>query len=81
MGGEAKALGQHSAALIGWSKELATVLRQIAAGASFEAAMQDTVQFDGSSYPMESFVKDATGEWNASLDLTASDLGVDLTAP
>ena len=79
--GEVQDLGRDSSALIGWSNELATVLRQIAAARSFEAAMQENVEFDGSSYPMQSFVQDATGEWRASLSLTAADLGIDLSRP
>ena len=76
--GEPQYLGRHAADLIGWSKELAGALRQIAKADAFEAAMQGTVEFDGSTYPMQSFLQDASGEWGASLSLTAGDLGVDL---
>ncbi len=79
--GESQDLGRDSSALIGWTKELATVTRQIAAAGSLEAAMQDTVEFDGSTYPIQSFLQDATGEFGASLGLTAADLGVDLSQP
>ena len=66
LNGESQDLGRDSSVLIGWSKELANVARQIAASGSLEAAMQDTVEFDGSSYPMQSFLQDATSEWGAS---------------
>lgn len=79
--GQTKDLRTHAVSLTGWSKELAIVLRQIAASTSFEAAMQDTVDFAGSSYPMQSFYQDATGEWRASLDLTAGALGLAVTSP
>ena len=79
LNGESQDLGRDSSALIGWSKEIAIAVRQIAAAASFEAAMEDTVEFEGSSYPMRSFLQDATGEWAASLNLTAADLGVDIS--
>ena len=41
--------------------------------------MQDTVEFEGATYQMQPFLQDASGEWRASLSLTAADLGVDLS--
>ncbi len=78
LNGTTQDLGRDSNALIGWSKQLAVVYRQIAASASWETAKKDIVVFEGSSYPMESFLQDAGNEWSASLSLTAADLGVDL---
>ena len=66
-------------ALIYWSRQLAIVLRQTADGASWEAAKTDTVEWEGSSYDLESFIREGTGEWAAALSLTATDLGVALT--
>ena len=77
LNGETKDLGRDSAALIGWSKEIAVVARQIAAAASADAAAQEMVEFGGSSYPIAAFIQDATGEWWASLGLTSDDLGLD----
>ena len=76
--GEGQGIGSNPAALIGWSKQLASVLRQVADAGSFEVAMQDTVEFEGATYQMQPFLQDASGEWGASLSLTAADLGVDL---
>ena len=78
LNGVTQDLGRDSHALIGWSKQLAIVYRQVAASPSWETAKKDIVEFEGSSYPMESFLQDAAGEWTASLSLTAADLGVDL---
>ena len=63
-------------ALIYWSRQLAKVLRQAADGASWDAVRTDSVEWEGSSYELGSFIQEGTGEWGAALQLTAEELGI-----
>lgn len=70
-----EAAHQDAKDLIFWSKEMETVYRQVGASSSWEAAMQESIEFDGSSYPMRTFIQDATGEYGASVNQMWSALG------
>ena len=76
--GETRTLGRTFRSLIGWMKQLEVVMRQAAASASWEAAQQNAIEFEGGSYTFVPFVEDATAESSAALDLLARDLGLEL---
>ena len=62
-------------ALIGWSRQLAIVLRQAADGDSWEAVKTDTIVWQGEQFEWETFIREGTGEWAAAHSLTAEYLG------
>lgn len=77
-GEDSGGLGTDSTALMAWAQELEAVVRKSAASTSWKAAQESVFEFEGATYPFLPFLQEATGEFYAALDLTASDLGVEL---
>ena len=77
-GEDSSGLGSDSTALLAWAQELEVVVRKAAASASWKAAQENVVEFEGATYPFLAFLKEATSEFYAAVDLTAGDLGIEL---
>ena len=77
-GEDAGGLGSNSAALMAWAQELEAAARTAAASASWSAAQETERDFEGATYKYLPFIQEAAGEFYAYMDLTASNLGIEL---